>query len=81
MGSSMTHLFRDGEVPGEAVFVPADDRPGGPGWLLSYLYDAARDASDVVVMDIDHPQDAPVATIHLPVRVPYGFHGSWLPAA
>ncbi len=23
----------------------------------------------------------PVATVHLPVRVPLGFHGSWAPAA
>jgi carotenoid cleavage dioxygenase len=62
------------------VFAPADDRPGGRGWLLSYVYDPARDASDLVVLDLDHPQDEPVATVQLPVRVPYGFHGSWLPA-
>jgi len=79
-GTSGTHHFRDGRVPGEAAFAPADDRPGGRGWLLSYVYDPARDASDLVVLDPDHPQDEPVATVQLPVRVPYGFHGSWLPA-
>jgi carotenoid cleavage dioxygenase-like enzyme len=29
-----------------------------------------------------HAQDftgEPVATIHLPARVPFGFHGSWIP--
>ena len=79
-GTSTTHDFKGGRVPGEAVFAPVDDRPGGRGWLLTYVYDPKRDASDVVVIDPDHPEDEPVAVIHLPTRVPYGFHGSWLPA-
>jgi carotenoid cleavage dioxygenase len=76
--TSVTHRFGDGRVPGEAVFAPADDRAGGNGWLLAYVYDPSRDASDVVVLDADHPEDEAVATVHLPVRVPYGFHGNWL---
>jgi carotenoid cleavage dioxygenase-like enzyme len=78
-GTSSTHHFGDGRVPGEAVFAPADDRPDGSGWLLAYVYDAGRDTSDVVVLDLDRPADDPVATVHLPARVPYGFHGNWLP--
>ena len=76
--ASRTHQFQDGRVPGEATFAPADDRPGGPGWLLSFVYDPGRAASDVVVLDPDRPEDEPVATIRLPARVPYGFHGTWL---
>lgn len=76
--TSETHHFAEGRVPGEAVFAPATDRAGGRGWLLAYVYDPARDASDVVVLDADHPEDDPVAAVHLPVRVPYGFHGNWL---
>jgi carotenoid cleavage dioxygenase-like enzyme len=79
-GTSLTHRFHGGRVPSEAVFAPADGTPGGPGWLLTYVYDPARDASDLVVLDADDPQREPVASVHLPVRVPYGFHGSWLPA-
>ena len=52
--------------------------PGGPGWLLAYVYDAATAASDMVVLDADDVAAGPVATVHLPARVPYGFHGSWL---
>jgi carotenoid cleavage dioxygenase len=78
-GASRTHRFGPGQVPGEAVFAPADDRPGGPGWLLTYVFDPARGASDLVVLDADDVDGAPVAEVHLPVRVPYGFHGSWLP--
>jgi carotenoid cleavage dioxygenase len=47
---------------------------------MSYVYDAKRDASDVVILDArDFSGDA-VATIRLPVRVPFGFHGGWLGA-
>ena len=45
---------------------------------MSYVYDIATDKSDVVIV---HAQDfaaKPVATIHLPQRVPFGFHGNWL---
>ena len=61
--------------------------PRGPdaaeddGWVMSYVYDAAADRSDVVIL---HAQDfaaPPVATVRLPSRVPYGFHGNWVPDA
>lgn len=78
-GSVRRHDFGTGRHAAEASFAPADDRPGGPGWLLTYVYDAATDTSDLVVLDADALDSAPVATIHLPRRVPYGFHGNWLP--
>lgn len=71
-------LLRPGRFPGEAAFAPADDRPGGPGWLMTYVYDASTDRSDLVILDADNLTREPVATIHLPRRVPAGFHGSWL---
>jgi carotenoid cleavage dioxygenase len=64
----------------EPVFVPrTPDAAEDDGWVLAYVYDASRNASDVVIL---HAQDftaSPVATIHLPVRVPFGFHGNWVP--
>ncbi|GGN38902.1 carotenoid cleavage dioxygenase [Streptomyces kronopolitis] len=78
-GGVVRHDFGPGRTPGEAVFAPADDRPGGPGWLLTYVYDASTDASDLVVLDTEDISADPVATVHLPQRVPYGFHGNWLP--
>jgi carotenoid cleavage dioxygenase-like enzyme len=79
-GTSETHEYGPGRVTLEPVFVP---RPGGTaeddGWVMSYVYDAARDRSDVVILDAQDFAGDPVATIPLPVRVPFGFHGSWLP--
>ncbi|MGW5719231.1 carotenoid oxygenase family protein [Amycolatopsis sp. NPDC003865] len=77
-GTSAEHVFGAGRVPGEAVFVPAEH---GEGWLLTYVYDAAEDRSDLVVLDAGTVAAAPVATVHLPHRVPAGFHGNWLPDA
>jgi carotenoid cleavage dioxygenase len=65
---------------GEPVFVrAADGRGEDEGWVLTVVYDAERDASDLVVLDGTSFSGPPVATVHLPARVPFGFHGSWVP--
>ncbi|MGB1140956.1 MAG: carotenoid oxygenase family protein, partial [Halioglobus sp.] len=64
----------------EAVFVPdADGAAEDAGWLMSYVYDEAEKRSDVVILRADDFMAGPVATIQLPLRVPYGFHGNWVP--
>ncbi|KUL40409.1 9-cis-epoxycarotenoid dioxygenase [Streptomyces sp. NRRL F-4489] len=78
-GAVARYDFGPGRTPGEAAFAPADDRPGGPGWLITYVYDATTDTSDLVILDAEDITAGPVATVHLPQRVPHGFHGNWLP--
>ena len=61
--------------PGEPVFVrAADGRGEDEGWVLSVVYDATRDASDLVILDATSFAGPPVATVHLPgpgaLRVP-----------
>jgi carotenoid cleavage dioxygenase len=46
---------------------------------MAYVYDQARDASELVVLDAQSPTAEPVARVMLPARVPYGFHGAWVP--
>ena len=66
-----------GRTSGEWLFVPGG--PGeGEGWVLAFVYDAATDRSDLVVLDAHHVAGGPVAEVHLPVRVPYGFHGAFV---
>ena len=66
---------------GENVFCPD---PAGTaeddGWILNIVYDDARDASDLVVLDAHDVAAGPIATVHLPRRVPFGFHANWFPA-
>jgi carotenoid cleavage dioxygenase len=81
-GTTEVHDYGPGRVTLEPLFVPrADDAGEDEGWVMSYVYDATTDRSDVVVLDAQDFAGDPVATIHLPVRVPFGFHGSWADAA
>jgi len=79
-GTATEHRFGRGRTPSEGVFVPAAPSAGeDEGWIVQYVYDAARGASDFVVLDAGDIAKPPVATVKLPVRVPFGFHGNWIP--
>lgn len=84
-GSAVEHRFGTPESPGgpgEAVFVPSTTGPAdeSSGWYIGYVYDPARDGSDLVILDASDFAAPPVARIKLPHRVPYGFHGNWITA-
>ncbi|MEU4209739.1 carotenoid oxygenase family protein [Streptomyces sp. NPDC026206] len=65
---------------GEGVFVPAaPEAAEDEGWVLAFAYDPLREATDLVVLAAEDFAAGPVARIHLPVRVPMGFHGNWIP--
>jgi carotenoid cleavage dioxygenase len=65
---------------GEPVFVA---RAGGAaeddGWVLALRHDTVSDTSDLAIFDAAALDADPVAVVHLPVRVPNGFHGNWIP--
>jgi carotenoid cleavage dioxygenase-like enzyme len=77
-GTSAEHTFGPGRTAGEAVFVPAAAGEDA-GWLMCYVYDATSDRSEFVVLDASDIAAPPVAVVPLPVRVPLGFHGNWIP--
>ncbi|WP_144114057.1 carotenoid oxygenase family protein, partial [Paraburkholderia sp. BCC1886] len=79
-GEVMRHAVPPGDQNSEPVFVPlAGSSEDDDGWVLACVYRAATDTSDVVVLDARRLDAEPVATVHLPVRIPAGFHGAWLP--
>lgn len=64
----------------EPVFVPrAAEGAEDDGWVLAYTYDGDRDRSSVVILNAQDFAGEPVAAIELPARVPFGFHGNWVP--
>lgn len=78
-GARQVHAFGEGRVPGEFVFVPkAPDSPEAAGWLIGFVVDAAAETTDLVILDAERFEDAPQAVVHLPHRVPAGFHGNWI---
>lgn len=81
-GACEQHFYGDSRISGEVVFVPRSTQSSETdGWLLSYVYDLANDTSEVVILNADDIGGEPQAVIKLPVRVPMGFHGNWIPAS
>jgi carotenoid cleavage dioxygenase len=79
-GTSEVHWFAPGAGDAEGVFVPSSDGAAeDDGYVLTVVYDPARDASDLVVLAAQDFTGEPVARVHLPQRVPLGFHGNWVP--
>ncbi|MFJ7778651.1 carotenoid oxygenase family protein [Streptomyces yangpuensis] len=76
--------FAAGRLPSEAVFVPAEGASAAQedaGYLLTVVSDLKADASQLLVLDASDLTLPPVATVHLPRRVPAMIHGSWIPDA
>ncbi|SPM28898.1 Carotenoid cleavage dioxygenase or a related enzyme, partial [Mycobacterium terramassiliense] len=64
---------------GEMSFVPNPaGRAEDDGILMGYAYHRDRDEGQLVLLDAQTLES--VATVHLPQRVPMGFHGNWAPA-
>ena len=80
-GTEERYGFGAGRYGSEAPFAP---RPGSTaeddGYLLSFVYDAATERSELVILDAADVASGPVARVMLPVRVPNGFHSCWVPA-
>jgi carotenoid cleavage dioxygenase len=78
-GAVIRHDYGPHHMPAEAVFVPR--HPGAAeddGWLIAFVYDLRDDSSALVVLNAGDLGGEPAATVHLPARVPLGFHGNWI---
>lgn len=67
--------WEPGVVIGEPIYIPGDDH--------DYWGAIGTDPDDLksrfYLLDAETPSDGPIATIELPIRVPSGLHGAWLP--
>jgi carotenoid cleavage dioxygenase len=83
-GSSMVAPLDPDLLIGEMSFVPNPARGSGDsaeddGILIGYGYHRGRDEGQLLLLDAQTCES--VATVHLPQRVPMGFHGNWSPRA
>ena len=63
---------------GESVFAPDPQGTSeDDGWLINAVYDSANDRTDVCILDAQAVAAGPIARVHLPQRMPFGFHANW----
>jgi len=79
-GAAWQYDFGSGRSGAEPVFVPREGaKEEDDGYLMTYVYDANKDTSELIILDAMDLSRPALAQIHLPTRVPYGFHGNWIP--
>lgn len=79
-GTTLEVDFGPTSAAQEFVHVPRDgSTTEDDAWLLGFVSDRAEGTTDLVVLAADDPTGGPVARVHLPQRVPDGFHGNWMP--
>ncbi len=79
-GKQEFHSFAPRGFISEPIFVPCDRNNNSTeddGWVLTLIFDAEHNRSDLVVLDAQNINGKPLATLHLKHHVPYGLHGSF----
>jgi carotenoid cleavage dioxygenase-like enzyme len=78
-GTVQAHEFGPDATAGEAVFAPAaPDAAEDDGYVMAFVHNPDRGAADLVIVAAQDFTGEPVARVHLPARIPLGFHGSWI---
>jgi carotenoid cleavage dioxygenase len=66
----------------EPCFIPrARDAAEGDGWIVMVCNRVVESRSDLLLFDALDIEMGPVATLHVPIRLRFGFHGNWADAA
>jgi carotenoid cleavage dioxygenase len=70
--------FGDGIFGSETVMAPRTAASGeDDGYLLTFVTDLNRDASECWILDAARPADGPLCRIALPARISSGTHACW----
>ncbi len=79
-GEIIHHDHGEGRFGGEPLFIPREGNSDEEdGWVMVCVNDVNHEPAELVILDANDITGKPVARIHLPQRVPDGFHGSWIP--
>jgi carotenoid cleavage dioxygenase-like enzyme len=66
----------------EAAFAPRTNAQSeDDGYLVTFVYDGRNDTSVLEIIDAQNFEKGAVAKIHIPQRVPIGFHACWVSQA
>lgn len=79
LGTREVHDFGNDRFPGEFAFVPKSaDAAEDDGWLMGYVVNVKEETTDLVILDARNFAGPPQAVVHIPHRIPPGFHGNWV---
>ena len=78
-GARKTWALGAGHMGGEAVFAPrVGATEEADGYLLMLAYDTPQNLSELLVFRALEVENGPIARAKLPLRIPAGFHGSFV---
>ncbi|MCB9638664.1 MAG: carotenoid oxygenase family protein [Myxococcales bacterium] len=78
-GDTRFFVLPEGDKAGEPTFVPrSPEAKEGDGVVLVLVYRAKEDRSELVILPGKDISQGPLASVLLPHRVPFGFHGCWV---
>ncbi|WP_460062547.1 carotenoid oxygenase family protein [Streptomyces sp. YKOK-I1] len=81
-GKQTSYYPGENSAPEESVFVPRnDDADEGEGYLMALVSRRNEMRTDFVILDAQDVGAGPIATVRIPFRLRYGFHGTWIPGA
>ncbi len=78
-GGTELYDFGAGYETQEPIFVPSPDgKAEDSGWIVQFVHNNARRATDCVVFDAHRITHGPMCTLRLPVSAGMTFHGTWV---
>ncbi|WNZ06289.1 carotenoid oxygenase family protein [Streptomyces sp. 11x1] len=78
-GTTTTHYVGDTSATQEPLFVPRRGATGeGEGYVMALVNRYADMRSDLLILDAENVDGAPLATVRLPLRLRNGLHGTWV---
>lgn len=79
-GKTASKIYTYGLSAQEMQFIPRENsKTEDDGYLVGFVFNKTLQCSELLVLDAIQLNSVPIARIKLPVRVPYGFHGTWVP--
>ncbi|MDN5744346.1 MAG: carotenoid oxygenase family protein [Nocardioidaceae bacterium] len=71
--------FGPGRFGAESPFAPRDGSTGETdGYVVTFVNDLADDRAEILILAAEDIAAGPVARVKLPMRVPSGFHATWV---
>ena len=81
-GKTKSYWVGDTSSTQEPIFVPKSATAAeGEGYVMGVVNRRAENRSDLLIFDAQRIDEGPIATVKIPVRLKYGIHGNWVPAA